>query len=304
MKKIHKRRLSSLDDKVISAVAYGFSALVILGILYPLIFVISASISDPIRVDNGDLLFIPLGFTLEGYQEIFRYRPIWIGYRNTILYTVVGTLINLTVTLPCAYAFSRRELAGRSFFMLMFTITMFFSGGMIPTYLAMKSYQLLDKPFSLLFPGMVSVYNLIIARTYFSHSVPLSLQEAAMIDGCRNFRLFTQIVLPLSAPMTAVIMLYYAVGHWNSYFNALLYLSNSNLFPLQLFLRNILLEDMTQDLMSAVDSESAAEVVRRMQVKSIMKYGLVVVSSLPVLILYPFLQKYFAKGVMIGAIKG
>ena len=188
--------------------------------------------------------------------------------------------------------------------MLIFTFTMFFSGGMIPTYLAMKSYNLLDTPFALLFPGMVSVYNLIIARTYFSASVPLELQEAAMIDGCRNIRLFTNIVLPLSMPMTAVIMLYYAVGHWNSYFNALIYLSKSELYPLQLFLRNILLEDMTQDLLSVTDSESAAEIARRMQLKSIMKYGLVVVSSVPVLILYPFLQKYFAKGVMIGALKG
>lgn len=298
------KALKNADDCLINLLAYLFSGCMVILILYPLIYVISASVSDPVLVDSGKVILWPMGITLEGYGEIFKYRPVWIGYRNTILYTITGTFINLVATLPCAYALSRRELIGRNFIMLIFTFTMFFSGGMIPTYLAMKSYNLLDTPFALLFPGMVSVYNLIIARTYFSASVPLELQEAAMIDGCRNIRLFTNIVLPLSMPMTAVIMLYYAVGHWNSYFNALIYLSKSELYPLQLFLRNILLEDMTQDLLSVTDSESAAEIARRMQLKSIMKYGLVVVSSVPVLILYPFLQKYFAKGVMIGALKG
>lgn len=304
MVKIPVRKKQGIDDCLINALAYFLSAVVAIMILYPLIFVVSASVSEPVYVDSGELLLLPKGFTWEGYHEIFRYKPIWTGYRNTILYTVFGTILNLAVTLPCAYAFSRRELVGRRFFMRLFTFTMFFNGGMIPTYLAMKSYHLLDTPFAILFPGLVSVYNLIIARTYFMTSIPNALQEAAMIDGCRNVRLFVKIVLPLSMPMTAVIMLYYAVGHWNSYFNALIYLSNSSLYPLQLFLRNILLEDMTQDLMSVADSESAAEIARRMQLKSIMKYGLVVVSSLPVLMLYPFLQKYFAKGVMIGAIKG
>ena len=298
------KALKNADDCLINLLAYLFSGCMVILILYPLIYVISASVSDPVLVDSGKVILWPMGITLEGYGEIFKYRPVWIGYRNTILYTITGTFINLVATLPCAYALSRRELIGRNFIMLIFTFTMFFSGGMIPTYLAMRSYNLLDTPFALLFPGMVSVYNLIIARTYFSASVPLELQEAAMIDGCRNIRLFTNIVLPLSMPMTAVIMLYYAVGHWNSYFNALIYLSKSELYPLQLFLRNILLEDMTQDLLSVTDSESAAEIARRMQLKSIMKYGLVVVSSVPVLILYPFLQKYFAKGVMIGALKG
>lgn len=233
-----------------------------------------------------------------------RYEQIWVGYRNTILYTVCGTSLNLLVTLPCAYALSRKELFGRNAIMMLFTFTMFFSGGMIPTYLAMKNYHMLNTPLAILFPGMLSVYNMIIARTYFSTAIPLEIQEAAMIDGCRNTKMFLYIVLPLAAPMTAVIMLYYAVGHWNSYFNGLLYLTDSDLYPLQLVMRNILLEDMTQELMNVTDSESAAEILRRMQLQGIMKYGLAVVSSIPVLILYPFLQKYFEKGIMIGAVKG
>ncbi len=287
-----------------AALAGGLSFLVILCVLYPLVYVISASFSEPSRVESGELLLLPVGFTLDGYHEIFRYAPIWTGYRNTVLYTVGGTALNLAVTLPCAYALSRRELCGRNLLMFVFTFTMFFSGGMIPTYLAMKDYHLLNTPISVIFPGLMSVYNMIIARTYFATSIPAEIQEAAMIDGCRNTKLFLRVVLPLSMPMTAVIMLYYAVGHWNSYFNALLYLSNDDLFPLQLFLRNILLNDMTQELMNVSDSDSIADIMRRMELQSIMKFGLVVVSSVPVLILYPFLQKYFEKGVMIGAVKG
>ena len=304
MQLFKRRSRMGNDDILISCLAYGLSFLIILSVIYPLVYVISASISDPMRVENGDLILWPVGFTLEGYQEILRYEQIWVGYRNTILYTVCGTSLNLLVTLPCAYALSRKELFGRNAIMMLFTFTMFFSGGMIPTYLAMKNYHMLNTPLAILFPGMLSVYNMIIARTYFSTAIPLEIQEAAMIDGCRNTKMFLYIVLPLAAPMTAVIMLYYAVGHWNSYFNGLLYLTDSDLYPLQLVMRNILLEDMTQELMNVTDSESAAEILRRMQLQGIMKYGLAVVSSIPVLILYPFLQKYFEKGIMIGAVKG
>ena len=303
MKLFNTSRLGR-DDVFITILAYGLSFLVLLSVVYPLFYVISASVSEPMRVESGELLLFPVGFTLDGYTEIFRYEPIWIGYRNTIIYTVVGTLLNLIVTLPCAYALSRPELKGRNAIMLLFTFTMFFSGGMMPTYLAVKSYGMLNSPVAVIFPGLMSVYNMIIARTFFATSVPGEIQEAALIDGCRNTKLFLQIVLPLSMPMIAVIMLYYAVGHWNSYFSALLYLSNADLYPLQLHLRNILLEDLTEDIMSATDSDTAAELLRRAEVKSILKYGVVAVSSLPVLILYPFLQKYFAKGVMIGAVKG
>lgn len=207
------------------------------------------------------------------------------------------------MTLPCAYSLSRRDFRGRKGIMLLFTFTMFFSGGMIPTYLAMKSFGLLNSPFAVILPGAVNVTNLIIARTYFATSIPWELQEAATIDGCSNTGLFLKIVLPLSMPIVAVIALYYLVGHWNAYFNALIYLSNEKLYPLQLFLRNILLMDQMTEMMEG-DSEALQALMRRLQLKESMKYGIVVLSSLPVLVIYPFLQKYFVKGMMIGAIKG
>ncbi len=293
----------STDDRIINGAAFLLSALALILTLYPLIYVISASFSDPVAVTRGELWLLPKGITLDGYEMIFDYNPIWTGYRNTIFYAVFGTFLNLMFTLPCAYALSRRDMRGRTVIMLLFTFTMFFSGGMIPTYLSMKQFNLLNTIWSVLVPGMVSVTNMIIARTYFSTSLSWELQEAARIDGCSNTRLFLSIVMPLSMPMIAVITLYYVVGHWNSYFNALIYLSNEKLYPLQLFLRNILLLDQMTEMMEG-DSEALQELMRRIQLKESMKFGIVVVSSLPVLVLYPFLQKYFVKGVMIGAIKG
>lgn len=298
-----RRQPQGIDDKIIGSLAYILSILVLVLTLYPLLYVVSASFSDPASVTRGDLVLLPILPTLDGYATILEYKPIWIGYRNTIFYTFAGTLINLACTLPCAYALSRKDMKGRSALMFLFTFTMFFNGGMIPTYLMMKRLAILNTVWAMLIPGAVSVYNLIIARTYFASSIPHEISEAAMIDGCSNTRLFATIILPLSMPMVAVIMLYYAVTHWNSYFNALIYLANDQLYPLQLYLRNILLEDMMLDLISG-DSEAMEAMIRRLQLKESMQYGIVVISSLPVLILYPFIQKYFAKGVMIGAIKG
>ena len=297
------RKPQGMDDHIINGVSIFVSALVLVVTLYPLIYVVSASFSEPNEVIMGNLWLLPKGFTLDGYDLIFDYDPIWIGYRNTLLYTVFGTSLNLLLTLPCAYALSRRDFRGRTPIMLLFTFTMFFSGGMIPTYLAMKDFGLLNNPVAVIIPGAVNVTNLIIARTYFSTSVPWELQEAAVIDGCSNTRLLLRIVLPLSMPMVAVIALYYLVGHWNAYFNALIYLSNEDYYPLQLFLRNILLLDQMTE-MRAGDSEAMQALMRRIQLKESMKYGIVVLSSLPVLVIYPFLQKYFVKGMMIGAIKG
>ena len=295
--------ISSTDDRVIHCIAIAVASCVLIITLYPLLYVISASFSDPIRVASGELILLPVGFSLEGYETIFDYEPIWIGYRNSIFYTCMGTAINLLFTIPCAYALSRREMLGHNIIMFLFTFTMFFNGGMIPTYLMMKQIGLLNTIWAMLFPGAVSVMNLIITRTYFQSTIPKELQEAALIDGCSNTRLFIKIILPLSLPVIAVITLYYAVGHWNAFFNALIYLSNAQLYPLQLYLRNILLEDMMLDLLGN-DSEAMEALIRRMQLKETMKYGIVVISSLPVLALYPFLQKYFVKGVMVGAIKG
>lgn len=298
-----RKRPQGLDDRIINGGAFLLALVTMIVIAYPLVFVLSASFSDPLSVARGEVLLFPADFTLDGYKTILEYQPIWIGYRNTIFYTVVGTAINMIVTLPCAYALSRKDLVGRNVIMMLFTFTMFFSGGMIPNYLLMKNLGLLNTAWAMLLPEAMTVYNLIIARTYFQNSIPIELQEAAQIDGCSNTRLFFNIVLPLSMPIIAVVLLFYSVGHWNSFFNALIYLTNEKLFPLQLFLRNILLEDMMLDMMSG-DSEAMSELIRRLQLRESMKYGIVVVSSLPVLVIYPFLQRYFVKGVMIGAVKG
>lgn len=297
------RRMQGRDDRIINFSALLLCTLVLAATLYPLIYVISASFSDPNEVINGNIWLLPKGLTLDGYKMILDYDPIWIGYRNTICYALVGTTMNLALTLPCAYALSRRDFRGRTGIMLLFTFTMFFSGGLIPTYLAMKDFGLLNNPFAVILPGAVNVTNLIIARTYFASSIPWELQEAATIDGCSNTGLFVKIVLPLSMPIVAVIALYYLVGHWNAYFNALIYLSDEKLYPLQLFLRNILLQDQMTEMLEG-DSEAMQALMRRLQLKESMKYGIVVLSSLPVLVIYPFLQKYFVKGMMIGAIKG
>ena len=296
-------QIKGRDDRIINAVACFVCGFVLLLTLYPLVYVLSASFSDPVSVTRGELLLLPIKPTLEGYATILDYSPIWVGYRNTIFYTIVGTGVNLLCTIPCAYALSRKDLYGRNVLMFLFTFTMFFSGGLIPTYLMMKKLGMINTIWAMLVPGAVSAYNLIIARTYYANSIPKELGEAAMIDGCSNAKMFLRIMLPMSMPMVAVIMLYYAVGHWNSYFNALIYLSRAELYPLQLYLRNILLQDMMLDMLSG-DSEAMEAIIRRLQLKESMQYGIVVVSSLPILIIYPFLQKYFAKGVMMGAIKG
>ena len=296
-------QIKGRDDRIINAVACFVCGFVLLLTLYPLVYVLSASFSDPASVTRGELLLLPIKPTLEGYATILDYSPIWVGYRNTIFYTIVGTGVNLLCTIPCAYALSRKDLYGRNVLMFLSTFTMFFSGGLIPTYLMMKKLGMINTIWAMLVPGAVSAYNLIIARTYYANSIPKELGEAAMIDGCSNTKMFLRIMLPMSMPMVAVIMLYYAVGHWNSYFNALIYLSRAELYPLQLYLRNILLQDMMLDMLSG-DSEAMEAMIRRLQLKESMQYGIVVVSSLPILIIYPFLQKYFAKGVMMGAIKG
>lgn len=297
------RKIRSWDDRIIDGIALAVSLLVLLVVLYPLLYVLSASFSDPNAITLGKVVLFPVSPTLEGYQRIFEYSKIWLGYRNSLFYTFFGTIINLLVTIPCAYALARPKLVGKGIFTVLFSITMFFSGGLIPSYLVVRSLGILNTPWALLLPGACSMWNVVIARTYFQSSIPYELQEAACIDGCSNTRTFFSIVLPLSKPILAVLALYYAVGHWNSYFNALIYLNNDQLYPLQIFLRNILiLEDMT-DMMGA-DSETIEMLMRRIELKEAMKFGIIVLSSLPMLILYPFLQKYFVKGVMIGAIKG
>ena len=296
-------RKDDMNSRVVDWVASLLGGIVLVLTLYPLIYVLSASFSDPVSVTTGKVTLLPVQPTLDGYATIFQYGPIWLGYRNTLFYTIVGTLINMAVTLPCAYALSRRDFVGRNVLSIFFAFTMFFSGGLIPTYLVVKQLKMLNTVWALLLPTAMPVWNMIIARTYFQNSIPAGLEEAATIDGCSNLKLFFQIILPLSQPIIAVLILYYAVGHWNEYFNALIYLNDQNIYPLQLILRNILLLDQMFDMMDS-DPEARQEMMRLLQMKESMKFGIIVLSTLPVMVLYPFLQKFFVKGVMIGAIKG
>jgi len=291
--------ISSREDWVFDAVIYAIAAVVIAIVLYPLLFVISASFSDPAKVLGGEVWLLPKGLNVDAYVNILHNDKIWIGYRNTIFYAVVGTAINLVMTIIAAYPLSRPDLPGRGVIMLFITLTMFFSGGLIPTYLLIKNLGMVDTVWALLVPGAIATYNLIVMRTYFQSSIPWELQEAAHIDGCSNMRLLLNIILPLSKPIIAVMVLFYAVGHWNSYFGALIYLRNEALYPLQLVLREILLISQS----AAIDGGSVGLEQKIMLAESI-KYAVILVSSLPVLIMYPFVQKHFVKGVLIGSVKG
>ncbi|SFQ47780.1 carbohydrate ABC transporter permease [Caldicoprobacter faecalis] len=286
-------------DKIFDTVNIIILTLVLVIILYPLIFVVSASFSDPVRVLQGQVWLWPKGFNIESYKLVFSHDQIMIGYRNTIFYTLLGTFINLVMTTLGAYPLSRRDFRARSFFTFIFVFTMFFSGGLIPTYLVVKQLGLLDTIWALLLPGAVSVWNMTIMRNYFQTSIPFELQESAMIDGCGNLSLLLKIVLPLSIPIIAVMIIFYGVGHWNSFFNALIYLTDQNKYPLQLVLRSILIKEETAEMIAADDS-----VIRRQMMAEILKYAAIIVASLPVLLLYPFLQKYFVHGIMVGALKG
>lgn len=266
-------------------------------VLYPLILVISSSFSDPVVVMAGEVSLLPVKPTLSTYRMIFKNSEIWRSYMNTIIYTVVGTTINLIMTSLAAYPLSRRDFYGNGIFTGIFVFTMFFGGGMIPTYLLIKDLKLLDTMWALVIPGAVSTWNMIIMRTFFRNSIPVEMQEAAFIDGANDLGVFWRIVLPLSTPIIAVMALFYGVGHWNSWFPALLYISDRKKYPLQIILREILIQSNTQEMSGGAisDQEMIGESI---------KYATMVVATLPILCLYPFLQKYFVKGVMIGAIKG
>ncbi len=290
-----------LPDRIFDT--YNIVGMSILFVVFtwPLIFVLSASISNPSAVWNGDVVLLPVGLNFDGYKEILAYEEIWIGYRNTILYTVVGTLINVTLTICAAYPLSRKDFVPRNFLMGMFVFTMYFSGGLIPTYLVVDGLNMLDTIWAMVIPGAISVYNVIITRTYFQNSIPESLKEAADLDGANTAQFLFRIVLPLSAPIIAVISLYYGVGHWNSYFSALIYLFDSDKYPLQIFLRDILIQNQVDLDMFGLDLAEAEE---KRRLAETIKYGVIIVASVPVLCIYPFIQRHFVKGIMIGALKG
>ena len=247
----------------------------------------------------GKVILWPARFTLEGYQRILDYESFFTGYRNTVIYTVVGTTVNVLITIPGAYALSRKDLVGRNIFMMGVTFTMIFSGGLIPTYLLVISLNLYNTMWALILPVAVSAWNLIVARTFFQQTIPDELLEAATLDGAGNTQFFLRVVLPLSKSIIAVMVLFYAVNHWNSYFNALIYLKSAEKYPLQLVLRNILFENSLGDMV-----EDASTLALQQRLGDLIKYGIIIASSLPLLILYPFLQRFFIQGVMIGAVKG
>lgn len=290
------------SDLIYDIVVYIFLGLMCLIALYPLYFVLIASISSPEAVNSGKVIFAPIGITLEGYQKLFEDNRIWIGYRNTIFYTVCGTTLNVVMTLLAAYPLSRRKLPGKKILITYFLFTMFFNGGLIPTFLVVNDLGLYNTPWILIVMGAISVYNMIIAKTFFENNISADLMEAAEIDGCGTFRFFISIAIPLSKALVGVLVVYYGVVHWNQYFNALIYISDQNLQPLQMVLREILIQNSTTQ--QVFDESMMEELLRRERYAELIKYGVIVVASVPVLCVYPFVQKYFEKGVMIGAVKG
>ena len=289
-------------DTIFDMLVYLIAVLAFLIILLPLMNVVSCSFSSGRMVQTGQISILPKEFTLDAYKMVFEYKDIWIGYRNTILYTVVGTSLNILFTILMAYPLSRGDLKGRGVVMKLLVFTMMFSGGLIPNYLLVKSLHLINTPWALWLPGLLSVYNVIVVRTFFQNTIPDELLEAAEIDGCTNRRFLWSVVLPLSKTIIAVMVLLYAIGHWNSYFNAMLYLNEKSKYPLQIFLRDILIS--TQIDMSSLTGSDVQDMLKRQEMQILLKYALIVVASVPILMIYPFIQKYLVKGVMIGSVKG
>ena len=292
----------TMQDRVLQTVLYGVLSIALIVVIYPLFFVIIASISDPVRVNTGEVWIVPLGLTLDGYGEIFTDDQILRGYWNSVLYTVFGTLLNLVLTISAAYALSRRDMVGRNLIMGVLVFTMFFTGGLIPLFLLVRSLGLYDTFFImiLVMPNAVSVFNIVIARTFFQSNIPQELLEAASMDGCSDFRFLASVVIPISGAIIAVLMVFYAVSHWNAFFGALVFLKSENRYPLQLILRGILLSHQLADDMWVDDSDA----LKHQMLAESIKYGVIVVASIPVLVLYPFVQKHYVRGVMLGSIKG
>ena len=294
----------SVGDRIFLVCVYIFVTLALIVTLYPLIYILSASMSDPAAVRTGRMVLWPVDVTLQGYRVILQNASLWRGYYNTIIYTVVGTSINLLLTIPAGYVLSRDDFQLKGFVTKMMVITMFISGGMIPTYILVNNLGITNTMWALVLPGAASVYNIVITRVFMSTTIPDELTEAAVMDGANNFKIFTAVVLPLSKPIIAVMALFYGIGHWNNFFNALLYLDDRSLYPLQMVLREIL---VLQDLASnpdVISEEQALYAHSQQQLAAVMKYGVMVVATAPVIMVSPFLQKYFVKGVMLGSIKG
>lgn len=295
----------SWDDRIFDLICNIFLVLFVIVVFYPLYYIVIASFSDPIYATTGTPLLYPKGITFAGYQLVFQEKRIWSGYANTILYTICGTLLGVTMTVMAGYAFSRKDLPGRGILMKIYIFTMYFGGGMIPTFMVVKQLGLLNTRTLMVIMGCVSVYNIIVVRSFMEGNIPEELLDAAKIDGCGNGRFFVQIVIPLSKAIIAVMVLYIAVSYWNSYMNAVIYITDENMYPLQLQLKKILYA--VQSAISGVDQNSTENMeFMRDSLKKVqlIKYGAIVVSTVPVLCIYPCIQKYFVKGVMIGSVKG
>lgn len=300
VKNTRGRPKTSLEDKIYYFVVNAILLFFVIIVSYPIIYIVSSSFSSPQAVSTGRVVLFPVDLSLAGYKAVFSHRYILIGFKNTIFYTIAGTIINVAVTMIAAYPLSRRDMPLKGAFMALFVFTMFFGGGLIPTYILIKNLKMVNTFWVMIIPGAMSVYNMILARTFMISSIPTELLESTQIDGCSDTRYFFKIVLPLSKPVIAVIALFYAVGHWNSYFSALIYLNDHNLFPIQLFLREILVMNMVNPS-EIQDPELLANM---QQLSALLKYSLIVVSSAPVLLFYPMAQKHFIKGVMLGSLKG
>ena len=298
MKKRRAKRIKA-GDRAFDVINTLLLVFVFLIIFYPLYYILIASFSDPDMVLTGKIFLLPKGFQLESYQKVFENSEVMNGYLHTILYAVVGTCINLVVTLSAGYALSRTDLRGKKALTLFFVFTMFFSGGTVPTYMLVRNLKLLNTFWAMVLPNAMSVWNLILCRNFFEGNIPKELLEVSQIDGCRNDYFFLKIVLPLSKALIAVMVLFYAVGHWNSYMQPLMYLSDRDKYPLQLVLKNILIS--SQPDASLAGMTDRAEMYKQTEM---LKYALVVVTSVPMIVLYPFVQKYFVQGVMVGSVKG
>jgi putative aldouronate transport system permease protein len=285
-------------DLVFKIMVVILLSLLVLSIIYPLWFIIVASISSPEAVLNGEVWIIPDSIDFTGYINIFKNKAIWIGYRNTIIYTLAVTSLNLFLTIPTGYALARDELPFRKLITWFFIITMFFGGGLIPYYLVVKGLGLYNSPLTLILLGGVSVWNIFMTKAFYKSNISKELLEAAKIDGANHFQIFFKVIIPLSKPIIAVMFLFYAVGHWNSYFDALVFITNPDLQPLQIVLRDILITNSYS--IGGIDSEYIYE---RMKLANQIKYGVIIVSSLPIIILYPFISKSFKEGFLVGSFK-
>jgi len=296
-KKLFAREAKS--DILLLIILYTLLIIVSLAVLYPIIYVISSSFSSPNAINSGKVVLLPVEFSTLGYERILQYKPLWMGFMNSTIYALGSGLLSTTLTLLAGYPLSRKNFVGRNTIMIYMVITMFFGGGLIPYYLLLNKLNLIDTRWVMIIPGAVSVFNVIIARTFLQANIPDELFDAATVDGCSHFRFFGSVVLPLSKPLIAILFLFAAVGAWNSYFNALVFLRSQELMPIQIVLRNVLIQNQSFGNYGLVSVE-----MQKLKMNDLLKFGMIVIGTLPLMIAYPFVQKHFVKGVMIGSIKG